>query len=62
MGLILYLVWRTERPNTAKACGIGALIGAIIGVVLSIVSVLLTTFVFSAVPYYLSMGLTAGLF
>ncbi len=62
VGLILYLVWRTERPNTAKACGIGALVGVIIEVVLSIVSVLLTTFVFSAVPYYLSMGLTAGLF
>lgn len=62
VGLILYLVWRTERPNTAKACGIGALIGAIIGVVLSIVSVVLSAAVFSTIPYYMAMGLAAGLF
>lgn len=62
VGLVLYLVWRTERPNTAKACGVGALVGVIIWVVLSIVSVVLTSFVFSAVPYYLTMGLAAALF
>lgn len=27
VGLILYLVWKTEKPITAKAAGIGALIG-----------------------------------
>lgn len=26
LGLILFLVWKDERPNTAKAAGIGALI------------------------------------
>lgn len=66
VGLILYLVWRTERPNTAKACGIGALVGVIIEVVLSILLVVLSAVlpvaVFSTIPYYMVMGLTAGLF
>ncbi|MFW5894835.1 MAG: zinc-ribbon domain-containing protein [Bacillota bacterium] len=30
-GLVLYLVWEKERPRTAKAAGMGALIGVIIG-------------------------------
>ena len=30
VGLILYLVWKTERPLTAKACGLGALISVVI--------------------------------
>lgn len=32
-GLILYLVWKTSRPKTAKAAGIGALISIIVIVV-----------------------------
>ena len=32
VGLILWLVWRTEKPKTAKAVGIGALISACISV------------------------------
>ena len=36
VGLILYLIWRDERPNTAKAAGTGALIGFIIGVISAI--------------------------
>lgn len=66
VGLILYLVWRTERPNTAKACGIGALVGVIIEVVLSIsvvvLSAVLPVAVFSTIPYYMVMGLTTALF
>lgn len=30
VGLILYLVWQTELPNRARACGKGALIGVIV--------------------------------
>ena len=37
VGLILYLVWRWERPKAAKAAGIGALISTVIGVVAVIV-------------------------
>ncbi len=30
VGLILYLVWKQEKPGYAKSSGIGAIIGAII--------------------------------
>ena len=30
-GLILYLVWKDTKPNSAKAAGIGALVSVIIG-------------------------------
>lgn len=33
VGLILYLVWKGEKPKTAKAAGVGALVSVIIGVV-----------------------------
>ena len=33
VGLILFLVWKDQRPKTAKAAGIGALVSVIIGVV-----------------------------
>ena len=36
VGLILYLVWKDDRPITAKAAGKGALIGVIVSVVLSV--------------------------
>lgn len=61
-GLILYLVWRTERPNTAKACGVGALVGVIIWVVFSVLWAVLSAVVFTTVPYYMAMGLAVGLF
>ncbi len=34
VGLILYLVWKDEKPNNAEAAGKGALIGFIVGLVL----------------------------
>lgn len=33
VGLILYLVWREERPKAAEAAGIGAIIGFILWVI-----------------------------
>ena len=36
VGLILYLVWKTERPATAKLCGKCALIAVIIEVAITI--------------------------
>lgn len=33
VGLVLFLVWRWERPKAAKASGLGALISTLIGVV-----------------------------
>lgn len=32
VGLILFLVWRTDKPNTAKSTGIGAIVGAVLTV------------------------------
>ena len=36
-GLILFLVWKDQKPKTAKAAGIGALVSVIIGVVYYII-------------------------
>ena len=33
VGLILFLVWKYQKPKTAKAAGIGALVSVILGVV-----------------------------
>jgi hypothetical protein len=43
VGLILYLVWKSEYPLKARSCGKGAIIGAIISFVLSCLSVVLAT-------------------
>lgn len=37
VGLILFLVWKDQKPNTAKAAGIGALVSVIISVVFYII-------------------------
>lgn len=41
VGLILYLVWRTEKPETARVCGIGALIGFALRIIVPILLVFL---------------------
>jgi thiol:disulfide interchange protein len=38
VGLILFLVWRNEKPADAKTAGIGALIGFGLGMLFSILS------------------------
>ena len=42
-GLILYLVWKQEKPRSAKAAGIGALIGSI-GVILIVLVIIMIPF------------------
>lgn len=42
VGLILYLVWKDDKPLKAKSCAKGAIIGVVAYVVLSILSVVLT--------------------
>lgn len=37
VGLVLYFVWKNEKPLTAKACGIGAIAGFIGSFVLGII-------------------------
>jgi len=48
VGLILYLVWKDEKPKCAKAIGKGALISTIIGVVIYILMMLLIGIIFWA--------------
>jgi hypothetical protein len=38
IGLILYLVWMNDRPNTAKSAGMGALISVGISIVFYIIA------------------------
>jgi uncharacterized protein YqgC (DUF456 family) len=33
VGLILFLVWRKEKPKKAKSAGIGAIIGFVLGII-----------------------------
>lgn len=40
VGLILFLVWNHERPRTAKAAGIGALVSVIISAVIYIIYII----------------------
>ena len=37
VGLILFLVWKDQKPNTAKKAGIGALVGVILIVIYYVV-------------------------
>ena len=39
VGLILFLVWKDQKPNTAKKAGIGALVGVICIVIYYVVVV-----------------------
>ncbi|HOP57399.1 MAG TPA: zinc-ribbon domain-containing protein [Bacillota bacterium] len=41
IGLILYLVWKTDKPKAAKSAGKGALIGVIAGFVLGILEAII---------------------
>jgi len=40
-GLVLYLVWKDERPKCAKSVGIGALVSVIVGVLIYILAFIL---------------------
>lgn len=42
VGLILFLVWKTTNPKSAKAAGIGALVSVVINLLFLIITVLAT--------------------
>lgn len=50
VGFILFLVWRNERPNTAKSCGIGALVGFILWIICAIITLVAAFFFLDAIP------------
>ncbi|MBR1735961.1 MAG: hypothetical protein IJ736_02935 [Firmicutes bacterium] len=33
VGLVLFIIWKDQKPATAKAAGIGALVSVILGVI-----------------------------
>lgn len=37
VGLVLFLVWKDQKPKTAKAAGIGALVSVILSVLIYVV-------------------------
>lgn len=41
VGLVLFLVWKDQKPRTAKAAGIGALVSVIIGILWYVVMFIL---------------------
>ncbi len=41
VGLVLFLIWKDEKPKTSKAAGLGALISVIISVAFYILAVII---------------------
>ena len=63
VGLILFLIWKDERPKTAKAAGIGALVSAIIYAVLIVIYIILIIIAVAVgVSYGTTMSVPAMLF
>ena len=52
VGLVLFLVWRDEKPKTAKAAGIGALVSVILTILIYV-----GVFVMSIAPAALIGGM-----
>lgn len=58
-GLVLYLVWNDQKPKTAKAAGIGAIVGVVMGVVLYILFMILYFYLISEIfplDYYIVLS------
>ena len=55
VGLILYLVWKSERPLRAKSAGKGALIGFIVGIILWVIPCIVTIAVAGCAATYYSI-------
>lgn len=49
-GLILYLVWRTEKPLSARRAGIGALVSVIVGAVFTVLLIVVEVMVLAHTP------------
>lgn len=49
-GLILYLVWRTEKPLSARRAGIGALVSVIVGTVLTVLLIIVEVAILAYTP------------
>lgn len=49
-GLILYLVWRTEKPLSARRAGIGALVSVIVGAVFTVLLIVVEVVILVHTP------------
>lgn len=49
-GLILYLVWRTEKPLSARRAGIGALVSVIVGAVFTVLLIVVEVVILARTP------------
>lgn len=49
-GLILYLVWRTEKPLSARRAGIGALVSVIVGAVFTVLLIVVEAVILAHTP------------
>jgi len=57
VGLILYLVWKNQKPRCAHAIGKWALIGFVANIVLTIIGIVLSVLFYSVVaPSYYDFG------
>lgn len=57
VGLILYLVWKNQKPRCAHAIGKWALIGFVANIVLTIIGIVLSVLFYSvAAPSYYDFG------
>ena len=58
VGLILYLVWKTEYPMRARSAGKGALVSVILGVIVYVIAIVFVTCVaatYGAAASYLTL-------
>lgn len=47
-GLILFLIWKDQKPQTAKAAGIGALVSVIAYAVFFVIYIIFLVFIMAA--------------
>lgn len=52
VGLILFLVWKSEKPRSAKKAGLGALIGVIVYFVLMLTIIIVSASLANTVIHY----------
>jgi len=50
IGLFLYLIWKDDKPLTAKAIGLGAIIALVTGIVLTIITYIIALAVMPYAP------------
>ena len=50
VGLVLFLVWKDNKPNTAKAAGVGAIVGVVLCVIYNTYIYMMKNFLYKWLP------------